>query len=462
MKFLECLKSELDLESEAPIDTSNEYGNWGWYSADGLDKNQGEITIDIPANPNYIDFASCQLYTKTRIYSTDLGLTTALTDENCTVAPANNFLYSQFKQQQIEINSTVVENTPNFAYKCYMLNLLNYNNEAKNTHLATCLFVNDTSSKMEVINTKRFKTVKQQSGESQAQSTSTEVEQDVNEGFLKRRQILLDGKGVLEMVGPIYSDLFNSDRLMLNNTPIRIKLHKNDETFCLMGPENHKYKIYFEEVKVRVRHQQLSPAAIMAHTKLLQSSNAIYPIKETFVKRITIKNSTLQVQTEITKGTLPEKIIIGMTESLSASGKFDKNPFNYQHFYPKSVKLRVNQLENPYLNSLNLDFENNIFYNGYMTLFDTLDKHDMGISITPFDYKNGYTLYGFNLMPITSCGGDYKTLLKSGLVNHDIEFHQKSIQANANQEIDLICLLVYDSKIEIDSDRKPFKLQIIP
>lgn len=65
-------------------------------------------------------------------------------------------------------------------------------------------------------------------------------------------------------------------------------------------------------------------------------------------------------------------------------------------------------------------------------------------------------------MPITSCGGDYKTLLKSGLVNLDIEFHQKSIQANANQEIDLICLLVYDSKIEIDSNRKPFKLQIIP
>jgi hypothetical protein len=97
-----------------------------------------------------------------------------------------------------------------------------------------------------------------------------------------------------------------------------------------------------------------------------------------------------------------------------------------------------------------------------MTLFDTIDKHDMGISITPFDYKNGYTLYGFNLLPITSCGGDYKSILKSGLINLDIEFHQKSTQAHGNQEIDLICLLVYDSKIEIDSYRKPFKLQIIP
>jgi hypothetical protein len=189
------------------------------------------------------------------------------------------------------------------------------------------------------------------------------------------------------MVGPIYSDLFDSDRLLLNNTPIRIKLHKNDETFCLMGPENHKFKIYFEEVKVRVRLQQLSLLAIMTHT----DSIAIYPIKETFVKRITVKNSTLQVQTEITKGTLPEKIIKGMTESLSAAGKSVKNPFNYHYFYPKSVKLRLNQLENPYLNSLNLDFDNNIYYNGYMTLFDTIDKHDMGISITPFDYKNGYT-----------------------------------------------------------------------
>jgi hypothetical protein len=57
-----------------------------------------------------------------------------------------------------------------------------------------------------------------------------------------------------------------------------------------------------------------------------------------------LKNSTLQVQTEITKGTLPEKIIIGMTDFLSVTGKSEKNPFNFQHFYPKSVKLRVNDI----------------------------------------------------------------------------------------------------------------------
>jgi len=457
MKFLECLKSELDLENGLPVDTSNEDGWWSWYTADGLDKNQGEITIDIPGTDNYIDFNSCQLYTKTKIYNEEAGFDTELTEQNCTIAPINNFLYSQFKQQTIEVNSTVVENTINFAYKCYLLNLLNYNNEAKNTHLSACLFCSDTSSKMEIINTSSIKkeTVDNKPNE------FIDKPQDVNEGFVKRRKILLDGKGRLEMVGPIYSDLFNSDRLMLNKTAIRIKLYKNDENFCLMGPQNHKFKFYFEEIKLRVRHQQLSSSAILAHTKLLQNSNAIYPIKDTFVKRISVKNSTLQVDTEITKGILPEKIIIGMTESLSATGKVDKNPFNFQHFYPQNIKLRVNQLEKPYLNSINLDFEKNFFYNGYMTLFDAIDKHDLGISITPNDYKNGYALYAFNLLPITSCGGDYSTLLKTGVVTLEILFKEKSIEVFPKQDIDLICLLVYDSKLEIDAERKAFKQMII-
>ena len=123
----------------------------------------------------------------------------------------------------------------------------------------------------------------------------------------------------------------------------------------------------------------------MSHNRLLMNSNAIYPIKDTCVKIIKISNSSLKVTEIISKGILPEKIIIGFVESLSVSGKSEKNPFNYQHFFIKEIKLKINNFEKPYLDSLKFDFQNNLFLNGYMTIFDVLDKHDLGISITPKD-----------------------------------------------------------------------------
>ena len=67
-----------------------------------------------------------------------------------------------------------------------------------------------------------------------------------------------------------------------------------------------------------------------------------------------------------------------------------------------------------------------------------------------------------NLLPITSCGGDYRSILSSGQVTVDLEFHQKSLDDFPKADIDMVCLLVYDSKIEVNSERKKQKLNIIP
>ena len=46
------------------------------------------------------------------------------------------------------------------------------------------------------------------------------------------------------------SDLFNSERLLLDKMNIRIKLFKNDEAFCLMGPTLNKFKI---DIQVQIK-----------------------------------------------------------------------------------------------------------------------------------------------------------------------------------------------------------------
>jgi hypothetical protein len=63
----------------------------------------------------------------------------------------------------------------------------------------------------------------------------------LNEGLMQRRKIMLDGGGLIEMMGPLYCDLFNSDRFLLDNIPIRIKLWKSDDIYSLMGKKDNGF-----------------------------------------------------------------------------------------------------------------------------------------------------------------------------------------------------------------------------
>ena len=453
MKFVDCIKSELDIFQEYPQDLSNSEGWWSYYSATGLTVNQGEILIDIPSTEYYIDFSACSLYVKVKIYDSSKTLLDAFDTVNCPISPTNNFLHTVFKQINVDINGTNIENTNlTYPYKAYILNLLNYNHEAKDTILSPSLFYKDNNMDVLAVNKVKIEGV---------EGNTKEVPVDYNDGFLKRRQVLIDGKGSIEMMGNLHCDLFNSDRLMLNYIPIKIKLWKNDEAFCIMGPADHKYKIYFEEVKLRVRHQKISPSISLAHQNTLLKSHAKYPVRDTQVKICKISNSSLKWTEVLINGIIPDRIIIGMVESLASSGVSTKNPFNFQHFYIEEFKLLVNNSDLPYKNGLTFDFDRNIYLDGYMSIFDTLDKHDLGNNLTREDYKNGFCFFAFNLLPITSCSGDYTSPLKKGTVSVNLKFHAKSTTYYTLKDIDLICLFEYSNQIEIDDKLKASKVQNI-
>jgi hypothetical protein len=90
----------------------------------------------------------------------------------------------------------------------------------------------------------------------------------LNEGLMQRRKIMHDGGGLIEIMGPLYCDLFNSDRFLLDNIPIRIKIWKSDDIFSLIGKKDNGFNVFFEEVKIRIRHQLVSPRVMMQFTLL--------------------------------------------------------------------------------------------------------------------------------------------------------------------------------------------------
>jgi hypothetical protein len=63
-------------------------------------------------------------------------------------------------------------------------------------YLSSALYYKDDATEMDNIYLSRVKT-----------ESNTQVAQTVNEGFLKRRDALVKGKGVVEMFGPLHIDL---------------------------------------------------------------------------------------------------------------------------------------------------------------------------------------------------------------------------------------------------------------
>ena len=99
------------------------------------------------------------------------------------------------------------------------------------------------------------------------------------------------------------------------------------------------------------------------------------------------------------------------------------------------------------------NFDNNFYLNGYLSLFTTTRKfaRDEGLDILRTDYKNGYTLFGFDISP-ASCNGGHQELIKRGTVRISIEF-----DAALPNSITVIAYADFDNHITIDRNRSVLK-----
>ena len=133
----ECLKSELDLFSVPPTQTSVENGNWIKYHPLTSVGDDSPIEFEINGNgEDYIDLAYTMLYVQAKITlmnNNNIAADTA-------VGPVNLFLHSLFLQVDISLNGTQVTTSTNtHPYRAMIETLLSYGADAKASQL-TSLF----------------------------------------------------------------------------------------------------------------------------------------------------------------------------------------------------------------------------------------------------------------------------------------------------------------------------------
>ena len=250
---LQCTKSELDLFTIPATQTSIHKGQWIEYHPLSNITDTGPIEFNVSGTgEEYLDLARTQLYVKAKITKAN---GTAL-DADTQVGPVNLFLHSLFSQVDVSLNERLISASTNtYPYRAMIESLLNYGEEAKTSQLSMAMFYKDTAGKMNVVN-------------------PLAADDEANLG-LKARYEFTKESHTVDMMGPIHSDIFFQDRLMLNGVNLRIKLKRAKNVFCLVSSAaGAKFKVVITEAILFVRRVKVASCIILGHAAGLRHSSA--------------------------------------------------------------------------------------------------------------------------------------------------------------------------------------------
>ena len=156
--------------------------------------------------------------------------------------------------------------TGTYAYRAYLETLLNYGPAAKESQLTAAMFYKDTAGKMDVTD------------------PTIAVAANANHGVKKRYEFSKQS-GVIEMAGPLFCDVFKSERLLLSFVDLKVILNRNVNEFCLMSDvDDADYRVKLTEAYLKVSKVKVSRSISIAHELALKKGPAIYSVRRVSAK----------------------------------------------------------------------------------------------------------------------------------------------------------------------------------
>ena len=271
---------------------------------------------------------------------------------------------------------------------------------------------------------------------------------DGNKG-LKARYKFSKASVVIEVAGPIFCDIFFTERLLLSFVDLKVVLDRNGHEFCLMASEDDAdYRVKLTDAYLKIRKVKVSPSITMAHEIALKRGPAIYPIRRVECKSFIIPagNPSL-MKDSVFSGLVPKTFVFGLVKSEVFNGAYKKNPYNFQQFNMSSVGLTVNGESMPF-KPIQLSFgANSRFIEAFSTLFSGTGKmySNNGNDISRDEFANGNAIFAFDLTA-DMCGSS--SHFNNGNLAVDIKFSTPPTAA-----VSLVCYGEFENLIQIDSER---------
>ena len=257
-----------------------------------------------------------------------------------------------------------------YAYRSYIETLLNYDVSAKNSQLSSALYFKDTPGHMDeqgaLPTSKEITYVKgnypggsSAPTDNQKETVSIPVPGTGNQGFAKRHEFTKDSKEFV-LSGPIFSDVFMGDRLLLNMMDLKIVLNRTPNAFCLMDKNTTANlmnpKVELIDIVLKIRKVKVDQSVSDATELILKQTPVLYPIRRVECKALTIPSGLSTIRKDnIFSGIIPKSFVMDFVDLNAYNGVYGKNPYNFQHFGVTTLTLTANGEEIPF-KQLTLDY----------------------------------------------------------------------------------------------------------
>ena len=309
--------SNFDYNSQILVDDSLLEGRDGYLRPVGdisLDS-QGPFEFNLPSErSSYLVLTDLAIYCKAKIVKSD-GTDCAATDK---VAPVNSLGTAMWSQIDYSLNSYPQGGVSNVYtnYKSYFETVLSYSEEFATRHLSPQMWCMDDFGQFELFETDRA------------------AAGGVNTGFYLRHGITSKSK-TFDMFSPITCDFLRSDTYLTPNQQLSLRLHRAKDSFMLMAASNDAgYKLKILDLRLyyyRVRMKESIPTPLVDRHLFTRTEMKKYPVP----------NNITYFNFSISSGLIPKQIVLAQVETVGCEGRYDKNPFRFQHFDVSRLDLEV-------------------------------------------------------------------------------------------------------------------------
>ena len=422
-----CSKSELELFTAPPYNMSMERGDYIIHRPVASITGSGPIEFHVQASmEDYIDLGRTELQLTLKVVKAD----NSAMDDDVKVSTANLLLHTLFSQVDCKLNEKLVTPSVNtYPYKAYLETILSHGSDSLKSWLQAELYEEDDPC-----------------------NDNFDPTAGGAEAGLKKRNAHIKESRTFQLIGQPHVVFIMQDKYLLPGVDVDLKFIRSNGASHLMADNAAGFKVMIEEVSLHVRKVKINPTVALGHAEELQKGiPAKYPLRRGVVTSSTIPNGTLSFNKEnLITGQLPRRVFLGLVTNTTFKGNGKENPFNFQHFNLNYLTLSAGNQQFP-TQPLTPDFTAAMskYIEAFNLLYQAANLHNSnsGLVINHNNYREGYTIYGFDLTT-DMCEGAHIEPIKYGTLRLEAHF-----SASLAHPINIICYAEYDNMIQIGQDR---------
>ena len=403
---------------------------WLEYRPVGQISSEGALEFSVSGNnTKYIDLKNTRIKIKCKIVQSNGNPIPNETDSgkepDRKVGPVNLFLQSMWRQVDVSLQQQVIspDIATKYPYRAYLETLLNYSDEVKTSQLGTQLYAKDIGD-----------------------LDSVDPDNGTNVGLLQR-SLFTKGSKVVDLEGPVYVDICEQNRYLLNGVQVHFKFWPSSNEFKLMTTDTGaNYKVEIVEAMLKVCLIDVSPDIMLAHADTLKKGPASYYYNRSSIKSYGIAKGQFGISIEdMYQGEVPSQVVIGLVSSQAYMGSYGTNPFNFKHHNCNFAGFYVDGKSMP-TEPITPNYANSNFTSAYITTFGENYEKNSSHSIRREEYAKGYCLYVFDICQ-NYCER-YGIQRKPGHTRLEIKFSKPLPEATT-----LIAYAKFPGLLEIDENR---------